>query len=174
MGEVQLRPFLTAAADGGDFNSQPVTTKPLFPSKDCRKRVAGTRHAALVWGTGLVAPPLAVGGCTVHFTWPLVPQEWNTCGLQHSTDFCRRLARYRSAGKHLCPHLLSRNLKDRNQFADRVSRDVVHRPYQGILYFQNDVWLHGTRRHAVLLKRIRYRRPLNDIHETYKPLTAYS
>jgi hypothetical protein len=51
--------------------------------------------------------------------------------------------------------LLSINLEVWNHFANHVSPYILHRPYQGVLYFQNDVWHYRIRRHEILLRRIR-------------------
>jgi hypothetical protein len=42
----------------------------------------------------------------------------------------------------------------RNSFADCTLLDILHWIYQGALYFQNFIWVHGTRVHVISFKPI--------------------
>ena len=92
----------------------------------------------------------------IHFTTPPARKEGSTPGLQQGTGQSTGNTCYRSAGELLCYQLQgNKNLGDKNNFVNCVFRDVVHRPFQRVLYFPNYVLLHGTHRDAILFTQIR-------------------
>ena len=61
----------------------------------------------------------------------------------------------------------------RYKTADGVRLDAVHRPYEDVLYSQNDTWCSDTHVNAILFTPITKIRPLLRVfHKTHKSSTA--